>query len=64
MTTQRQSNAVNLQFGMTLLSFEELTHKVEHLLERRLTREECTFIALVRESLKGDPLFKAKAGAA
>lgn len=64
MTTQRQSSAVNLQFGITLLPIEELTDKVEHLLERRLTSEECKFLVLASESLKGNPLFKAKAGAA
>ena len=48
------------------MSIEELTKKVEHLLERTLTREECKFLVLASGSLESDgkPLSKAKAGAA
>ena len=42
MTTQR-IGTLHLQFGVTLMSVEELTKKVEHLLERTLTREEYRF---------------------
>lgn len=66
MTTQRQSGTLRLQFGVTLVSIEELTKKVEHLLERTLTREECRFLVLANGWLgsNGKPLSKAKAGAA
>ena len=64
MTTQPQSSTS--YFGVTLVSIEELTKKVEHLLERTLTREECKFLVLASGSLesKRKPLSKAKAGAA
>ncbi len=66
MTTQRQSGTLHVQFGVTLVSIEELTKKVEHLLERTLTREECRFLVLASGLLEsnGKPLSKAKAGAA
>ena len=48
------------------MSIEELTKKVEHLLERSLTREECKFLILASGSLESNRklLSKAKAGAA
>jgi hypothetical protein len=66
MTTQSQSGTLHLHFGVTLVSVEELTYKVEHLLERNLTGEECKFLALASGLLEsnGKPLSKAKAGAA
>jgi hypothetical protein len=67
MTSQRQS-AINLhsQVGATLGLIEELTKKVEHLLQRRLRREERTFLALATESSKSNakPLSKSGAGTA
>jgi hypothetical protein len=66
MTTQRQSGTLHLQFGVLLVSIEELTKKVEHVLERTLTSEECKFFVLASGLLEsnGKPLSKAKAGAA
>jgi|HubBroStandDraft_6_1064221.scaffolds.fasta_scaffold300414_1 hypothetical protein len=66
MTTQRQSTTLDLQFGVTLMSIEDLSKKVEHLLERKLTGEECKFLALASGLLESNrkPLWKAKAGAA
>jgi cation diffusion facilitator CzcD-associated flavoprotein CzcO len=66
MTTERQSGTLHFQFGVTRVSIEELTKKVEHLLERTLTREECRFLVLASGLLEsnGKPLSKAKAGAA
>lgn len=67
MTTQTQSSTLHLQSGVTtFVSIEELTEKVEHLLERTLTREERSFLVLANGLLEsnGKPLSKAKAGAA
>jgi hypothetical protein len=66
MTTQSQSGTLHVQFGATLVSIEELTKTVEHLLERTLTREECRFLVLASDWLESNrkPLSKAKAGAA
>lgn len=66
MTSQTQSGTLHFQSGVTLVSIEELTKKVEHLLERTLTREECKFLVLASGLLEsnGRPLSKAKAGAA
>ena len=66
MTIQRHSSTFQLQFGVTLVSIEELTKKMEYLLERTLTEEECKFLVLASGLLEsnGKRLSKAKAGAA
>lgn len=66
MTTQRQSGTLHSGFGVTRVSIEELTEKVEYVLERTLTTEERKFIVLANGLLEstGNPLSKAKAGAA
>ena len=66
MTTQQQSTTSDVKFGVTLMSIKELSKKVEHLLERKLTGEECKFLALASGLLESNrkPLWKAKAGAA
>jgi hypothetical protein len=66
MTTQRKSGTLHLQFGVTLVLIEELTKKVEYLLERTLTGEESKFLVLASGSLESNrkPLSKAQAGAA
>lgn len=66
MTTQKQSGSIHSRFGLTLMPIEELTNKVEHLLERTLTGKEQEFLVLANGLLESNakPLSKAKAGAA
>lgn len=64
MTSQKQSVSLQPCLALCFVSADELTSKVEHLLERTLTNEECKFLVLASGLLEsnGKPLSRAKAG--
>ena len=66
MTTQKQFASLQPSLALSFVPADEITSKVEHLLERTLTGEERKFLVLASGMLEssGKPLSRARAGAA